>query len=88
MPEEISRKFTFEYTHLEISIRSCDHQLIYRTVCRMGWSSWNVFAGSIDEEKIMSTIDAMAELKDAGYTYVNVVRLTDSRQIPCRISNL
>ena len=45
-----------------------------------------MFAGSIDEEKIMSTIDAMAELKDAGYTYVNVVRLTDSRQIACRIS--
>ena len=36
----------------------------------MGWSSWNVFAGSIDEEKIMSTIDAMAELKSAGYQYV------------------
>lgn len=44
-----------------------------RTVRRMGWSSWNVFAANIDEEKIMSTIDAMAELKDAGYTYVNVV---------------
>ena len=44
-----------------------------RTARRMGWSSWNVFAANIDEEKIMSTIDAMAELKDAGYTYVNVV---------------
>lgn len=36
----------------------------------MGWSSWNVFAGGIDEAKIMSTIDAMAELKTAGYEYV------------------
>ena len=40
-----------------------------------------VFAGSIDEEKIMSTIDAMAELKDAGYTYVNVVRHTSHRHM-------
>jgi hypothetical protein len=46
---------------------------VRRTARRMGWSSWNVFAANIDEEKIMSTIDAMAELKDAGYTYVNVV---------------
>ena len=36
----------------------------------MGWSSWNVFAGGIDEEKIMSTIDAMADLASAGYEYV------------------
>lgn len=38
----------------------------------MGWSSWNVFAGDIDEEKIRSTIDAMAGLLNAGYEYVNV----------------
>ena len=36
----------------------------------MGWSSWNVFAGGIDEDKIMSTIDAMADLASAGYEYV------------------
>ena len=41
----------------------------------MGWSSWNVFAGGIDEEKIMSTIDAMADLASAGYEYV--------RALPC-----
>eukprot|EP01047_Picozoa_sp_COSAG01_P051564 COSAG01_NODE_5335_length_4326_cov_9.032174_1_plen_101_part_00 len=40
--------------------------------CRMGWSSWNVFAGGIDEQKILSTIDAMAGLTSAGYQYVNV----------------
>ena len=33
----------------------------------MGWSSWNVFAADIDEEKIKSTIDAMAQLVAAGY---------------------
>jgi alpha-galactosidase len=38
----------------------------------MGWSSWNVFAGGIDEQKILSTIDAMAGLTSAGYEYVNV----------------
>ena len=30
-------------------------------------SSWNVFAGGVDEEKIKGTIDAMAELTSAGY---------------------
>jgi hypothetical protein len=38
----------------------------------MGWSSWNVFAAGIDEDKIMTSIDAMAELVSAGYQYVNV----------------
>jgi hypothetical protein len=33
----------------------------------MGWSSWNVYAGGVDEQKIMGTIDAMALIKDAGY---------------------
>lgn len=36
----------------------------------MGWSSWNVYAGGVNEQKIMSTIDAMATMKDVGYEYV------------------
>ena len=44
----------------------------HHPIIRRGWSSWNVFAGSIDEQKILSTIDAMAELASAGYEYVNV----------------
>jgi alpha-galactosidase len=38
----------------------------------MGWSSWNVYAGGVDEAKIKATIDAMATMKDAGYEYVNI----------------
>ena len=38
----------------------------------MGWSSWNIFAGEIDEAKILETIEAMGKLKAFGYEYVNV----------------
>ena len=38
----------------------------------MGWSSWNVFAGDIDEPKILQTIDAMERLRPFGYEYVNI----------------
>lgn len=38
----------------------------------MGWSSWNVYGGDINESKIMATIDAMASLVSSGYTYVNI----------------
>lgn len=40
----------------------------------MGWSSWNIFGGNIDEEKIKQIADAMVTsgMKDAGYEYVNL----------------
>ncbi|MCQ2335073.1 MAG: glycoside hydrolase family 27 protein [Paludibacteraceae bacterium] len=40
----------------------------------MGWSSWNVFACSIDENLIREIADAMVSkgLLDCGYTYVNM----------------
>jgi len=38
----------------------------------MGWNSWNVFHGDIDEVKIKQIADAMVSsgMKDAGYEYI------------------
>ncbi len=38
----------------------------------MGWNSWNIFHGDIDEEKIRGIADRMVEtgMRDAGYTYL------------------
>lgn len=38
----------------------------------MGWNSWNIFAGNINEEKIKQTADAMVRsgMRDAGYQYL------------------
>lgn len=46
-------------------------------LCRtppMGWSSWNTFACSIDEQLIREIADKMVELglRDAGYIYLNM----------------
>lgn len=40
----------------------------------MGWSSWNTFAGNINEELIRNIADKMVEtgLRDAGYVYLNL----------------
>jgi alpha-galactosidase len=40
----------------------------------MGWNSWNIFGGSIDETKIKGIADAMVSsgMKDAGYIYLNL----------------
>lgn len=40
----------------------------------MGWSSWNTFGEDINEQIVMETADAMAELglRDLGYTYVSI----------------
>lgn len=40
----------------------------------MGWNSWNIFHGDIDEVKIRQVIDAMVTtgLRDAGYVNVNL----------------
>lgn len=41
---------------------------------QMGWSSWNKFAGNINEKLLREVADAMAEsgLRDAGYVYLNI----------------
>jgi alpha-galactosidase len=40
----------------------------------MGWNSWNVWAGNVDQDKMKATVDAMiaSGLADYGYQYVNI----------------
>ncbi len=40
----------------------------------MGWNSWNIFAGNIDETKIKQIADVMVSsgMRDAGYVYLNL----------------
>lgn len=40
----------------------------------MGWSSWNIFGGNIDEVKMREIADAMVSsgMRDAGYIYLNI----------------
>ncbi len=40
----------------------------------LGWNSWNVFTGSINEQMLIEMADAMVSsgMRDAGYTYLNI----------------
>ncbi|HEY6849754.1 MAG TPA: glycoside hydrolase family 27 protein [Terracidiphilus sp.] len=40
----------------------------------MGWNSWNLFAGRIDDQTVRTMADAMVSsgMRDAGYLYVNI----------------
>ena len=40
----------------------------------MGWNSWNLFAGKVDDRTVRTIADAMVTsgLRDAGYIYVNI----------------
>ncbi len=40
----------------------------------MGWNSWNLFAGRIDDQTVRTMADAMVSsgMRDAGYIYVNI----------------
>ena len=40
----------------------------------MGWNSWNLFAGKIDDQTVRAMADAMVTsgMRDAGYIYVNI----------------
>jgi alpha-galactosidase len=40
----------------------------------MGWNSWNLFAGKIDDQTVRTLADAMVTsgMRDAGYIYVNI----------------
>jgi alpha-galactosidase len=40
----------------------------------MGWNSWNLFAGKIDDKTVRGIADAMiaSGMRDAGYLYVNI----------------
>ncbi len=40
----------------------------------MGWNSWNLFAGRVDDKTVRGIADAMVTsgMRDAGYVYVNI----------------
>jgi alpha-galactosidase len=40
----------------------------------MGWNSWNLFAGKIDDQTVRTMADALVSsgMRDAGYIYVNI----------------
>ena len=40
----------------------------------MGWNSWNLFAGRVDDATVRTMADAMVSsgMRDAGYIYVNI----------------
>jgi len=40
----------------------------------MGWNSWNLFAGKVDDATVRTIADAMVKsgMRDAGYVYVNI----------------
>ncbi len=40
----------------------------------MGWNSWNLFEGKIDDQTVRTMADAMVSsgMRDAGYVYVNI----------------
>jgi alpha-galactosidase len=40
----------------------------------MGWNSWNLFAGRVNDKDVRAAADAMISsgMKDAGYNYVNI----------------
>jgi alpha-galactosidase len=40
----------------------------------MGWNSWNLYAGKIDDQTVRTMADAMISsgMRDAGYIYVNI----------------
>ena len=40
----------------------------------MGWNSWNLFAGKIDDQTVRTMADAIVSsgMRDSGYTYINI----------------
>lgn len=40
----------------------------------LGWNSWNCYAATVDQQKVLATAQAMVDkgLKDHGWTYVNI----------------
>ncbi len=53
------------------------HHVSYNGLAKtppMGWNSWNLFAGRVDDRTVRSIADAMVSsgMRDAGYVYVNI----------------
>lgn len=53
------------------------HNVSYNGLAKtppMGWNSWNLFAGKVDDRTVRTIADAMVSsgMRDAGYIYVNI----------------
>ena len=53
------------------------HKVPYNGLAKtppMGWNSWNLFAGKVNEQLVKEIADAMVSsgMRDAGYIYVNI----------------
>jgi alpha-galactosidase len=53
------------------------HKVAYNGLSKtppMGWNSWNLFGGKIDDPTVRTIADAMVSsgMRDAGYIYVNI----------------
>ncbi len=53
------------------------HNVAYNGLAKtppMGWNSWNLFQGRVDDQTVRSIADAMVSsgMRDAGYVYVNI----------------
>lgn len=66
--------FTTIVTGVLVANATCEAQSRLAPTPPMGWNSWNIFYGNIDETKIKQIIDAMVStgMRDAGYKYVNL----------------
>ncbi len=58
--------------HKPLIIVAGDHKLLLTPP--MGWNSWNVWAGAVDQPKIQAAADEFisTHLADHGFTYVNI----------------
>jgi alpha-galactosidase len=53
------------------------HKVAYNGLAKtppMGWNSWNLFQGKVDDQTVRTMADAMVSsgMRDAGYIYVNI----------------
>lgn len=55
------------------SLKPVSHNGLAKTP-PMGWNSWNLFAGRIDDATVRTMADAMVSsgMRDAGYIYINI----------------
>ena len=66
-----------EYPTLERIAPPALHDVRYNGLAKtppMGWNSWNLFAGKVDDQTVRGIADAMvlSGMRDAGYVYVNI----------------
>jgi alpha-galactosidase len=66
-----------EYPSLERIPVPAVHDVPYNGLAKtppMGWNSWNLFGGQVDDKTVRGIADAMVTsgMRDAGYIYVNI----------------